>query len=240
MDVGAASRLTRDDVSAGLKRSRVVTERKTFLSREQIHMLLTLCHEHERWAFQGVLFLLLTGVRFGELRSIVWNDVDRGDRIRLTAAAVKTKQLRDIDLSVTTHALPPDVGRHLAERVITAERLQLRGALNRLRAMDARLSDVTPHMLRRTCSTYFTCAFNPWRASKSLGHSVLIAERHYAGLVRVDAGVTTLEQAMGVDVLLQQLQQLQQHSNVRPLRAARVDVGRPRGSSAPKQQRARR
>jgi hypothetical protein len=56
----------------------------------------------------------------------------------------------------------------------------------------------SPHALRRTWSTYFCCAFGPWRASKSAGHGVLVMEKNYAGLVRVHDGCKTLEEAMGI------------------------------------------
>ena len=61
-------------------------------------------------------------------------------------------------------------------------------------------NDVDWRTCHRTCATY-SCALTtlgPWQSSRRLGHSVQIAEKHYAGLVRVSPDVTTLEAAIGL------------------------------------------
>ena len=42
-------------------------------------------------------------------------------------------------------------------------------------------------------------------SSRRLGHSVTIAERHYVGLVSIPSEAHTLEQAMGVENLAEQI-----------------------------------
>jgi integrase len=123
-------------------------------------------------------------------------------RIRLPSSASKTAY-RDVDLTVAPQALPPRAGKD--GPIFPATTIdQVRYAFERLRKRDPLLAsaNVSAHALRRTCATFFTCAFNPWRSAKSLGHSVVIAERHYASLVHVTPGSTTLAQAMGVEDLL--------------------------------------
>lgn len=210
--------LSRDQISEGLESLKATTERRDFLRSEQIRALLQACERHDAATFkltraehrgQGVpgstpefkpitplvRFLLLTGLRISEALAIVWGDVDE-DVIRIRAAVSKTKQTRDVDLSVAPTALPAERGKP-SERVFDFTKHEVRAATRRIIA-DFGAPVWGPQALRRTCSTYFTNAFNAWRSAKSVGHSVVISERHYAGLVKVPAGMTTLELAMGL------------------------------------------
>jgi len=65
--------------------------------------------------------------------------------------------------------------------------------------------------LRRTCGTYLTCApgiygaASAFLSAKRLGHSVVVAERHYAGAVTdVPTTATTLEEALDIADLVTQ------------------------------------
>lgn len=199
----ASCQITRDEIAESLKAFRVTHERKPHLETAAIRVLLEKARRYETPAYDSIVCLLLTGMRAGELQALRWEWIQEGDRIRLPAAVIKTAEYRDIDLTVAPEAIPAR-GRHAFGPVFSEANTgkQLRYAFERLRQMDPRLANVSAHMLRRTCATYFTCAFNPWRSAKSLGHSVLIAEKHYAGLVRVPAGCTTIAQAMGIDDML--------------------------------------
>jgi integrase len=212
--------LSRDEIAEGLEAIRVVTERRDFLRPEQIRELLDACAKHDAKMFDltreehdgkrepgttpkfkpiapFVRFLLLTGLRVSEALEVEWRDVE-DDRIHIRAAVAKTKQIRDVDLSVAPTALPRK-RRAASERIFDFTADEVRAAQRRtIEDEDFDAPEWSPQALRRTCSTYFTNAFNAWRSAKSVGHSVLIAERHYAGLVKVPAGVTTLEQAMGI------------------------------------------
>jgi integrase len=141
-----------------------------------------------------VRLLLLMGLRVSEALEVEWRDVD-GDVLRMRAAVAKTKQTCDVDLSVAPTALPHERGKP-NDRIFDFTADEVRAAQRRT-IEDYGAPEWSPQALRRTCSTYFTCAFNAWRSAKSVGHTVVIAERHYAGLVKVTPGVTTLEQAMG-------------------------------------------
>jgi integrase len=208
--------LSRDEITEGLEAISAVTERRDFLRPEQIRELLAACAKHDAATFKItreehdgkrepgstlrfspitplVRFLLLTGLRVSEALAVEWRDVD-GDVLRMRAVVAKTKQTRDVDLSVAPTALPAKRGRP-TDRIFDFTADEVRAAQRRtIEDFDA--PEWSPQALRRTCSTYFTNAFNAWRSAKSVGHSVVIAERHYAGLVKVPTGVTTLEQAM--------------------------------------------
>jgi integrase len=208
---GAGVVLSRDDIAEGLGRLAAPLERKSFLRPDQIRELLGAAKRHDVDTFKLkrdgsrdapkypaitplVRFLLLTGLRVSEALAIEWSDVT-DDSIHVRAAVSKTKQARDVDLTVAPTALPSKRGTGMVFPFTAGE---LRAAQRRL-IDDHEAPDWSPQGLRRTCSTYFTNAFNAWRSAKSIGHSVVIAERHYAGLVKVPTGCTTLEQAMGID-----------------------------------------
>jgi integrase len=198
--LGAGCTLSRDEIAELCKAFRTRHERKAFLETAALRRLLELTRKHEAQCFPAIVCLLLTGVRRAELAQLDWSWVDDGDRIRMPAAATKTAHVRDVDLTVAPEALPPRTA--AAGPIFPATADQVRYAFERLRQRDPALAHVSAHALRRTCATYFTNAFNPWRSAKSLGHSVMIAERYYAGLVRVPTGCTTLAQAMGIEDLL--------------------------------------
>lgn len=210
-------RLSRDDIADALKREKAPVERKEFLEPEQIRLLLGAAERHDTDTFKEtqkehrkegvkgttprykpiapfIRFLLLTGLRVSEALAIEWRDVVGTEKIRVRAAVAKTKQTRDVDLTVAPTALPSQRG---DGRIFTLTAGEVLAAQRRLIA-DYEAPDWSPQVLRRTCSTYFTNAFNAWRSAKSIGHSVVIAERHYAGLVKVPAGCATLEAAMGL------------------------------------------
>ena len=200
---GAGCVLATDDIAHAFRAFRVKHERKPFMTRAAIERLLELANKHEPQLYWPIRTGLLTGLRAAELVSLRWEWITEGDRIQLRAAAAKGA-IRDIDLTVTHHAIPPRRPGTTAGKVypeLTYDRLQQ--GIKRLRDRDPDvLAGVTAHALRRTCATYFTCTLNPWRSAKSLGHTVAIAERHYAGLVRVPPGCATLEAAMGIEGVL--------------------------------------
>lgn len=201
--VGAGLALSTDDIVAALKPFREAHERKHFYEPHALQRLIKLARAHEAPCYRAIVCLLLTGMRMREFLRLDWSWVDEGDRLRVPASAAKGARYRDADLSVTKHALPPrPAGVHSGRIFPDVTAAELRAAFTRLRTMDPALAGLCAHALRRTCSTYFTCAYNPWRSAKSLGHTVTVAEKHYAGLVRVAPGVTLLEDAMGITDLL--------------------------------------
>lgn len=204
----AGLRVSLDDIALSLKAVRAPHERLSFLSRDEIVATLIAAKRLEPAAYETIRFLLLTGLRVHEAFALTWADVDEGDRLRIMARVTKTRVARDVDLTVAPTALPTRADVADNAPVVRISRLQLRRAFERLRGCKGVPDTLSAQMLRRTCSTYFTNAFNPWRSAKSLGHSVQIAEKHYAGLVRMptdsegrEIAVATLEQAMGVEGL---------------------------------------
>lgn len=169
-----------------------------------------------------VVFALLSGCRLGEILSLTWDDVDleaQGGRGELTvlATAAKTRTERAIDLGVSP-ALRRLLARMQLQGAADSERLFPRITRGVADAARQRLvgeygapefnwsSKVgTKPALRSTCGTFLTNApgifgaASAYRSAKQLGHSVVIAERHYVGLVHVPPEADTLDRAMGID-----------------------------------------
>ncbi len=168
-----------------------------------------------------VLATLMTGARIGELLSLPWSAVNLESRgeIIVEATAAKTHRARAVDLGVS-----PSVARLLARmRLASGGAAFVFGGeapLRRALAEAARRRLVKRygapafswHELRSTCATYSTNAAglfgaaSAYQSAKRLGHSVVVAERHYAGVVS-DLPVTakTLEAVMGVVELADQI-----------------------------------
>lgn len=171
-----------------------------------------------------VAVLLLTGMREGEARPLAWSavDLDHGPggcgSIALDPSAVKTKQARVIDLAVSpllrqllrTMKLRAGGARYVfAARTGDDEdarpysRSLVEAARKRLRSVYG-APDFTWQQLRETCSAYLTNATifpTATRCAQQLGHSVVVAERHYIGRapVPVDPAARSLEAAMCVE-----------------------------------------
>jgi integrase len=169
-----------------------------------------------------VAFLLLSGCRRGEALELRWDDVDldaldvageRAGEIRLGAQDTKTRHGRIVVLEVSPalRALLAalKLRRGGAERVF--HRLSV-GAVEKARgrlAAEFGAPAFDWHTLRRTCGTILTCAPGifgaaaPFLSAKQLGHSVTIAERHYAGVLRgIPRDARSVEAALQVEDVL--------------------------------------
>ncbi len=168
--------------------------------------------------------LLLTGMRRGEALALQWDHIDldaldlSGDpvgEIRLPAAITKTHRARTIGLEVSPglrtilkrmcsqEHTGRVFGEHTGESVSSA-RARL------MRDFDAPVFDWQG--LRSTCGTYLSNAPSifgaaaPFMSAKQLGHSVLVAERHYIGLLRgIPREARTLDEAMRIEERLETL-----------------------------------
>jgi integrase len=160
-----------------------------------------------------LLTTLLTGARFSEVLGLTWSEVDlEADAIVLDAARVKTGQGRRIDLAVS-----PSLRGVLAElklRARESERVfaeHTSGTVNASRRRLMKHFGAPPFSwqeLRRTCGTFLTCApgiygaASAFLSAKRLGHSVLIAEKHYVGaLGGLPGAAQTLEGVMGIETV---------------------------------------
>jgi integrase len=172
-----------------------------------------------------VAFLLLTGCRRGEALGLTWADVDlealdpQGravGEIRLRAANTKTHRARTIGLEVS-----PALRSMLATLKLRAGRdacsLHVFGGrqpytADAVDSARARLIEEygAPkfdwQMLRSTCATYLTNApgifggATVFLSARQLGHSVIVAEKHYLGVHRgIPKDAHTLEAAMQVE-----------------------------------------
>lgn len=114
---------------------------------------------------------------------------------------------------VTFHPMRRDVA-EAARRRLTAPERKLKGKGRNPHKRKARVQSFgapafTWHDLRRTCGTFLTCApsiyggASAFLSAKRLGHSVAVAEKHYAGaLNNLPVDASTLEAAMGLEKLL--------------------------------------
>jgi integrase len=173
-----------------------------------------------------LLFTLLSGARRGEVLALDWSEVDldaldeHGNKAgEVHVIDTKTKTDRTIDLSVSP----------ALRRLLDAQKVRMGGkgsvfglSVGKLHAAGRRLhrprnAKVDPgfgapkfswHALRRTCSTYLCNApgiygsASAYRSARQLGHSVVIAEKAYSGLLRgIPADAKSLEAAMKIEDL---------------------------------------
>ncbi|MEM7151311.1 MAG: tyrosine-type recombinase/integrase [Myxococcota bacterium] len=170
--------------------------------------------------------LLLSGMRRGEALALRWRDVDLDatdvsghpvGEIRLRAAATKTHQARTVGLEVSPRLrLLLQVMQRCAQGSTVFEGYSAQ-SVSSARARLVR-DFGAPHFdwqgLRSTCGTYLTNAPSifgaaaPFMSARQLGHSVVVAEKHYAGLLRgISPKARSLDAAMGIEDLLEALVQ---------------------------------
>lgn len=223
---GLTPALTSDAIRDHLEFVKAPKPLPHFLRANEVGKLLEAATRHDAEADDGkghkhppirpfVVAALLTGMRFGELANLRWDDVDLdAGEIRLQAEATKTGHGRVIGLDVT-----PALAAMLTSMKLQAgESRHVFGPMQRDVAESARKrlqkSFNAPkgwswHDLRRTCGTFLTCAPSIYGAAsaflsaKRLGHSVAVSEKHYAGQLHgIPADAHTLEAAMEVAELL--------------------------------------
>lgn len=207
--------LTSGAIADALERPPARNERGRFLTREECQALwaatgasIWTATSASLWTATGteagvigvfVRVMLLTGMRAGEGRGLLWAEVDATDRlIRLPASRVKTARGRDVDLDVSPSVLP--LLKTLPKRGPYVFGPDGEQPLGDVRKRIKRLGIPDLKVLRRTASSYLCSmpSYGLYRACERHGHDVVVAQRHYAGAVRIDRDVTTLEGAMGL------------------------------------------
>ena len=200
---GLVPRLTRDEISDILTPPPQPRPLPVCLTPEQIAAVLAAAVRCGAPAAALTALALLTGMRVGELCALRWDEVTAEGV--MVGIGNKTHRARCValDVSPMAYAILQAMPR-TAARVFP--RFSVAG-LGRLAARIRRHPGVPPrwtwHHCRETCATYLVCApviyggASAYLAARRLGHSVAVAERHYLGLVRVDASATTLEAAWG-------------------------------------------
>ncbi len=157
-------------------------------------------------------------MRRGEALALRWDDIDldaldhdgnRVGELQLRATATKTRYARTIGLEVS-----PGTRRLLAhmklqsrgERVFEGYTADMVTKARARLIADFGAPRFSWQSLRSTCGTYLTNApaifgaAAPFMSAKQLGHSVVVAERHYAGLLRgIPRSARTLDEAMKID-----------------------------------------
>lgn len=169
--------------------------------------------------------VLLTGMRAGEASALRWGAVDLDapnaeggavGEIRLKASETKTKIARTIGLSPSPslHALLAA----LKERAKHGESYVFGGrtpfpktlaeAARRRLVVEYKAPEFSWQLLRSTAATISCNAPGifgdaaAFTSSKRLGHSVAVAEKHYADQFAVSRHARTLEQAMGIEEIM--------------------------------------
>jgi integrase len=184
---------------------------------------------------------LLTGMRVGEVLALKWSSVDLtardadGDvvgQIELSASETKTAYARKISLDVS-----PSVKALLAALKLCARRgaIYVFGGTEPLaktlvEAARLRLGETygapefSWQLLRSTCATFQCNAPGlfgdaaAFRSAKRLGHAVAVSEKHYADQYSVSRDARTLEAAMQIEALMQQV--VERASEAKPKLAA--------------------
>jgi integrase len=212
---GMAPLLTGDAIAAGTRRAKQPQHEIEYLRPEAIKALLTAALAHDRdhgdeavAAF--VLALLMSGARFEEMRGLRWDAVDlQTGNIRFQAGDVKTRRGRTVTLAET----PSLLALLTAMAVRRGKRTHVfdianHGQWDRLRKSLVTTYKAPPfsaHVLRRTCGTVLTCApgvyggSSAYMSARRLGHSVVVAERSYAGVLTLPASARTFEAAADVE-----------------------------------------
>lgn len=181
--LGLLPKITRDDITDGLKALSVEHERGDFLRAPALRALLEAALEHDAQTFALtradkaagrvasavrrfppmapiVAAAMLTGMRAGELVSLEWSQVDLSAREIHLSAATKTKRARSIDLEVCP-GLAAMLERMRPQRAqgsvfgLTAD--AMKAGAKRL-ANYGEPKGWTWQTLRRTCGTFLTCA----------------------------------------------------------------------------------
>jgi len=208
-------RLTRDDIADGLDLLETETERREFVRADQLLEIIAACRRHDAAqpaappTLPLVLFILLTGLRVSEALGIQWGDVGV-DAIEVRSSVAKTRASRSIDLDISPllKAIVSEAKNHRPDELVLGDWSRWRiQAARKLLATVYGSPAFTSQALRCTCGTFLTCAPSVFGAASAhmsarrLGHSVVIAEKHYTGVVKnIPHDARTIEAAMRLDV----------------------------------------
>lgn len=184
-----------------------VVSRQTYLSREEIVVLLAAAQTQADWLYDFILWSLHSGMRKGETLNLLWSDVRQFDDGRVLCLIPKSKSdlARQVSCTPTMiEILERQKSRVGAEetKVFPIAKMTLRRKWEKARSA-AGLSHVTIHDLRRTHSTLAAAAGVDLRTlAGRIGHADLtMLQRTYAALdatAEKDAA-TRIEAALKAD-----------------------------------------
>lgn len=213
---GQTPALSSDDIKDGLRGVRAQKPLKCPLTASELQGVFSVARRHDnalgkrqRPILPFLATTLLTGARINEVLSLEWGDVDLDKpEIVIRADKSKTGYARRIPLDICPTLI--NILRHeqqVDSRVFPDWNFtRARAARERLIRMGA--PEFTYQRLRQTCGTFLTCApriyggASAFMSAARLGHSVMVAERHYVGALRVNGDALTLEDAMEISNLL--------------------------------------
>lgn len=207
-------------IRAGAKPMPAPVGEVEFLRPQQVRQLLQAAIRRDAASRVGapkiapfVLALLLSGCRRGEIESLTWDrvELEGSGLIRLAAGATKTQRARVVGLDVSPsllallRAMRLQAGNQLSGRVFACAGDCPKDSLPTL-ARRWGAPHFSAHTLRRTCGTVLTNAVgiyggaSAFLSAKRLGHSVVIAERLYVGVMPdLPREARTIEAALGIE-----------------------------------------
>jgi integrase len=163
--------------------------RQRFLTIEELLTLLAVAEEKAEWLPDFILWAVHSGMRKGEVKSLVWSDVRElgPDRVIVDVKHSKSGQPRFVVATATMRGiLERQKGRRIEgdNRVFPIPKMTLRRRWEAART-SAGLADVTIHDLRRTHTTHAAISGVDLRTlAARIGHTDLsMIERHYAAVV---------------------------------------------------------
>lgn len=200
--------LTQDAIKDRLRQPRVDFAPPAAYTPGEIQALIRSALERGWEPATTVVLYLLLGLRASELRLLTWDrvllDAPPAGEVRIGVES-KTRTARVVDLSITP-------GARLLLRSLPRRSPRvcpwMRSAANQrwARQQIAGPAGWTWQALREVSASYQVCAPSVWggssayRTARQLGHSVVISERHYMGLLRgIPESARTLEAAMGIE-----------------------------------------
>ena len=168
---------------------RGIVGRQRFLDGNELVRLLAAADNVADWLPDFILWCIHSGMRKGEVRSLLWSDIRTLEDGR-TFAQVRTSKSDQPRMVTCTQTMKDVVERQAArrlegdDRVFPISAMTLRRKWEKARKL-AELDDVTLHDLRRTHSTYAAAAGVDLRTlAGRLGHTDLtMLQKHYAALV---------------------------------------------------------
>jgi integrase len=224
---GQLEQLTSDAIKDNLKQVSVKKTKPNPLMPAQIRALLAACRKYDgEWEpaiGPLVIVMLLSGMRLGEALRLTWADVNFRELTIRVSEETKTGEERTVDMRVSPALvrLLKSMRRAKHERAFVHTKATAKAA--RLYLIEqcgappflwstrfSRSGKRSVPNLRSTCSSYLTNAPGIYggasakRSAEQLGHSIAVAEKHYAGVLRsIPKKAKTLEAAMEIEAELE-------------------------------------
>lgn len=216
-DAGYCPRIGHDAIRKATKRAKQPSKDIAFLRPDEQRRLLQAAIRHDADAAAGgwrpvgafIMTLLLSGCRWAEIANLPWSEVDLVDGVlRLDCRRIKTKKSRIVTMTETPtlRALLAGLAlRRGSQSLVFGDYSPTTWECQRVRLIERYGAPTfTANTLRRSAGTVLSCssvygAAGAFLSARRLGHSVTIAERHYAGALHgLPLDARTFEDCAGI------------------------------------------